>query len=138
MAGADNAAGASASAVAAKSAAVRRARAAPAVRAALGPVGPALVEHCVAPAFEASPPLLPRDRGSALLALHALAPDDVAALAATIAGRLRPDLAPELAAATRRGYERGAPPPPSAHRRLFQSGARRTTAAALTFVFWRL
>ena len=98
MAGADNAAGASASAVAAKSAAVRRARR-PAVRAALGPVGPALVEHCVAPAFEASPPLLPRDRGSALLALHALAPDDVAALAATIAGRLRPDLAPELAAA---------------------------------------
>ena len=107
MAGADNAAGASASAVAAKSAAVRRARAAPAVRAALGPVGPALVEHCVAPAFEASPPLLPRDRGSALLALHALAPDDVAALAATIAGRLRPDLAPELAAALALAREKG-------------------------------
>merc|ERR1712196_252326 len=129
MAGADNAAGASASAVAAKSAAVRRARAAPAVRAALGPVGPALVEHCVAPAFEASPPLLPRDRGSALLALHALAPDDVAALAATIAGRLRPELAPALALAREKGRTAArrqliavfskaaldAPPPPPEH-----------------------
>ena len=43
----------------------------------------------------------------ALLALHALAPDDVAGLAAGVAARVRPDLVPDLAAALAEAKQNG-------------------------------
>ena len=78
-------------------AAARRARLRPALAAAFAAHGPRLVERALAPALAGEPPLLGRDRAAAVLALHALAPGDVAAAARAVCAATRPDLADAVA-----------------------------------------